>query len=589
MSVQNIKGSVSKLPVVDNTLTRSGYSADAKATGDAIAENKQRIESEVARLDSELDVERGKIDQIANNQIPQEYLEAAVDNYVKENEAGLATKDSLEAVESELKSDLSGLGNDVVSYERNTDVSFEDIELTLNDGYIGRTDLKVYTGVSEWKHAVLPKLEVCKYAITGKFIINDLVTTIVYVNKDGNKVGELDITNTTILDHYVLNFPTDAVMVYISYDTYVDTELVTVSKTYNNNSERITDLENVVGYFVEPTNQEEITFTGSVVDIATNKSTANNRYVVMTDADYVTGIGVLSKAGNSWDVKASGTVVELNPTVSNTFAIETNATANVTVTGNLYIFKTTDNDELHDFLLSVGVDFASTLYGGVIGNDLSTCKVAIRDMERSKYYGKKVVAFGDSITLQAKWFDGVADYFGSTPVNLGIGGTTVSTTSENGFCTDERIATIPTDTELLLIMGGMNDWLSNVPLGEKKVTNTDTTTVYGAVNVMIQKIMERVPNAKIVCMGCTFGVAMARPEFGNTVGIYNAEGLTSVEYGKAIAEMFALNGFDSFVIGEHCEWNYNNIATYVTNDGYYVHPNSDGGAKMAEVIERYVE
>lgn len=111
MSVQNIKGSVSKLPVVDNTLTRSGYSADAKATGDAIAENKQRIESEAARLDSELDVERGKIDQIANNQIPVEYLEAAVDKYVKDNEAGLATKAALETVESELKSDLNELNN----------------------------------------------------------------------------------------------------------------------------------------------------------------------------------------------------------------------------------------------------------------------------------------------------------------------------------------------------------------------------------------------------------------------------------------------------------------------------------------------
>lgn len=102
MSVQNIKGSVSKLPVVDNTLTRSGYSADAKATGDAIAENKQRIESEAARLDSELDVEREKINQIANNQIPDEYLKASVDAYVTENSGGFATKSDLSnfAIES---------------------------------------------------------------------------------------------------------------------------------------------------------------------------------------------------------------------------------------------------------------------------------------------------------------------------------------------------------------------------------------------------------------------------------------------------------------------------------------------------------
>ena len=144
MSVHNIKGNVSQLPVVDSTLTRSGYSADAKATGDAIEENKQRIEREAARLDSELDVERGKIDQIANNQIPVEYLEAAVDAYVEENTAGLATQESLETVESELKSDLNQL-QDVIGIQyldlkignfNGTDISSESVVKNVAMSYL---------------------------------------------------------------------------------------------------------------------------------------------------------------------------------------------------------------------------------------------------------------------------------------------------------------------------------------------------------------------------------------------------------------------------------------------------------------------
>lgn len=113
-----LTGKIPTLPVVDKTLTRAGYSADAKATGEAIAENDKKIDVKHEELREELDIERkridesrGLIDQIANNQIPEEYLEEAVDKYVEENSAGFATRASLEAVETDLKNDLYDLSN----------------------------------------------------------------------------------------------------------------------------------------------------------------------------------------------------------------------------------------------------------------------------------------------------------------------------------------------------------------------------------------------------------------------------------------------------------------------------------------------
>lgn len=53
-----------------------------------------------------IDEVSGKVDQIAGDQIPQEYLEAAVDEYVKNNSAGFATKVELEGLDSQLSGEI---------------------------------------------------------------------------------------------------------------------------------------------------------------------------------------------------------------------------------------------------------------------------------------------------------------------------------------------------------------------------------------------------------------------------------------------------------------------------------------------------
>lgn len=49
----------------------------------------------------------GRVDQIANDQIPEEYLQASVDQFVENNESGLATKTDLAELDSKLSSKLS--------------------------------------------------------------------------------------------------------------------------------------------------------------------------------------------------------------------------------------------------------------------------------------------------------------------------------------------------------------------------------------------------------------------------------------------------------------------------------------------------
>lgn len=53
-----------------------------------------------------IDEVSGKVDQIAGNQIPEEYLAAAVDEYVNNNSAGFATQSNLEETKSQLSSEI---------------------------------------------------------------------------------------------------------------------------------------------------------------------------------------------------------------------------------------------------------------------------------------------------------------------------------------------------------------------------------------------------------------------------------------------------------------------------------------------------
>ena len=54
-----------------------------------------------------IDEVSGKVDQIAKDQIPEEYLEKAVDDYVKNNSGGFATKVELEGLDNQLSSDIA--------------------------------------------------------------------------------------------------------------------------------------------------------------------------------------------------------------------------------------------------------------------------------------------------------------------------------------------------------------------------------------------------------------------------------------------------------------------------------------------------
>lgn len=137
-------------------------------------------------------------------------------------------------------------------------------------------------------------------------------------------------------------------------------------------------------------------------------------------------------------------------------------------------------------------------------------KTVIPSTTDTWYKGKKLATLGDSITAMGYWQPFVKEYFGFGQfVNCGYGGTTIHNNgqiidgNEMWMCSDYRVNQLPVDSDVVLIMGGINDWsvqmeMGSIAYGSDKTA--DDTTFLGAYQIMLTKVIKRCPNAMIVCM-----------------------------------------------------------------------------------------
>lgn len=201
------------------------------------------------------------------------------------------------------------------------------------------------------------------------------------------------------------------------------------------------------------------------------------------------------------------------------------------------------------------------------------------------YFRKKAIywsTLGDSVTYQNRWQPTVEMDLNLMNKNLGIGGTRLTTGAANGMASDARIATIPAESKVITVMGGINDWVNNVAIGSDP-DSTDTTNVYGAINEIIRKIKTTYPNAKFIVQSPNYCEYANR--FTNPAGVLNNLNLSILDYAAAIKSRCVALGVKYIDISTL--WNTSNLLTYVYDEsGGRVHPNDDGGALMAYKIER---
>lgn len=227
------------------------------------------------------------------------------------------------------------------------------------------------------------------------------------------------------------------------------------------------------------------------------------------------------------------------------------------------------------------------------------------EFDKSKLFGKKVVAYGDSLVGGASnsistWLGMTAKQFAFEPVNRGIGGSTVlqsdteriawvsdgtnktlgeygeyvsrptslndgsgqntGTTQPAGtveilssMCTDARVNTIPTDSDVIIILAGTNG------MDEESY------------RLMLQKIYTRCPNAIIFCCTIPFRYNDAnRTQITNTINANTTIKNVAKEFGTILIDLKELENINHY-----------NSANYMMDN---VHANNNGNIRRASVI-----
>lgn len=209
---------------------------------------------------------------------------------------------------------------------------------------------------------------------------------------------------------------------------------------------------------------------------------------------------------------------------------------------------------------------------------------------------KKIACLGDSITEGVnangwqwhRYIDQWAKNNGieTTIINLGIGGTSVCTSS---YVTDtlkpfvDRLETIPTDADIVTIFGGTNDWGNNATLGT--IDDTETSTFYGAYKHILEWIATNRPNAKVITM-----TPLKRYYRGsgttwvNAQTTRNSKGNLLQDYARAVKEVSDLYAVPC--VDLHNDSGLNPVLEIVRTKfmGDGLHPTAEGNKRMYPII-----
>lgn len=434
--------------------------------------NLNHIEQGIKDVADLSDAQESKIADIANNQIPEEYLQSSVDNYIANNQAGIATKTDVNNLDSKLSSEIANVNKD------------------LKSGNVGNSTIEPKkTTFFENENPNILVLSDDNLIIASGFM---------GTSYEGEKV------TVTCASQYICAW---------GFDTVIGKRYVV----------SLSDIENV--------------------------ATPLTNVRVYTDAE-----------------------------LKNNIANKNNVTSDITIifdaqTERSYI-RIQDPNGNNSYRLKV--------YEGENANDVWKLKEEYYNVG-SNLNRKTLITYGDSVTAGGLWQDLVRDNLGLANVlNSGIGGTTIANGGEdNYFCSDSRLSTLPTNYNMIFVMGGTNDMGKNIPIGDTVYNGGfDETTFKGAIASLIVKLQNLMPNTEIIFGTPLSGRGLVVGE-NATTNRKNALDLSTEDYAKAMIEVcheFSIPCIDVF--GE-TGINQFNRATYIADT---VHPNAEGGKRIAKVV-----
>lgn len=271
--------------------------------------------------------------------------------------------------------------------------------------------------------------------------------------------------------------------------------------------------------------------------------------------------------------------------------------------GRIAYYNNTNRGDFNFYYIQ-GNNWSSTLTGaslcvGLFGEDTNSLISNLALESNNKYYGKSIGTLGDSITYGFNathpWGYYLCQTLGSTLTNYGVSGTTVAdcSTSE-GAPFYQRAVNMASTLDVVFVLGGVNDFSKNVPLGtqftqENPLTpNLDTSTFYGALNTMCLTLLSKYVDKEIYLMSPikrgTYGGGSLTSNIPNSLGVYLSE------YAEAVLKVAAYYGIKSFDLFSL----YPNPNVQIVQQTYFnhnyggsidaLHPDTNGQQRLAQTI-----
>lgn len=223
----------------------------------------------------------------------------------------------------------------------------------------------------------------------------------------------------------------------------------------------------------------------------------------------------------------------------------------------------------------------------------------------SEYIDKNLLCLGDSITYGTGTTTIYYQYLNRnlgkfTTTNYGVGGSSI--TPKTGTYPEwdtaqsflERYSAMSNNGDVIIVFGGVNDWVTGRTLGD--IASTDTYTFYGAMKALCSGLITKYPNKQIVFFSSPQNDYVNRKasipsdnEYYNNVDGYNRLGLKLEDYTKAMKEVCDIYGIPCDRLDTKCWYGLSGLLQDGTISSDGLHPNANGHKILAKNMANFIK
>jgi lysophospholipase L1-like esterase len=224
----------------------------------------------------------------------------------------------------------------------------------------------------------------------------------------------------------------------------------------------------------------------------------------------------------------------------------------------------------------------STYYSSAVG---SVYNAVYESKGAKQWKGVKWTCIGDSLTEHnsrtlKNYHDYIAENTGIEVVNMGVSGSGYKRKDDENKAFYQRVANVPTDSNVVTIFGSGNDMGSGINLGN--ITDTGTDTLCGCINRTIDNLIDIMPTVQL-------GIITPTPWVGYPPSTDNA----MKKYSEAIIDICRIRSIPCLDL-YHCSnlrpWTEEGRnACYTRDEGNGVHPDETGHKIIASRFKAFLE